>query len=113
MPIMKNGRAIAIGLLLATGASSVLAQNPPIESSRRAKVLERQDCPLLGLDPEHLRIVAPVRHRKDAVAISEQQQVARNDGEGRRVHRTAILAGLAACDAALLHLQAASSSAGV
>src|SRR5690606_742363 len=42
------------------------------------EAVERDDCPLAGLDPIELLIVATVGHREDAAAISHQQQVDRN-----------------------------------
>ncbi len=41
---------------------------------RTMKLVQRQHCTAPRLDPEDLRILACVGHRKDAAAISQQQQ---------------------------------------
>ncbi|GGY94333.1 hypothetical protein GCM10011614_06680 [Novosphingobium colocasiae] len=44
------------------------------QRARQVKTVEREDCPLPGLDPENFGIVAPVRHRENAAAIGQHQQ---------------------------------------
>jgi hypothetical protein len=45
----------------------------PRQRARTAKTIERQDRPVMRLNPEYLGIVERIGHRKDAAAIGQHQ----------------------------------------
>ncbi len=62
------------------------------ERARAVEMVERQDRPLLRLDPEDIGIIARIRHREYPAAIGGQQQFGRNDRWGSRLHAPPITA---------------------
>jgi len=73
------------------GDGELAAPQGPRQRMRKMEAVQRQDRPQARLYPEHLWVVAPVRHREYPAAIGQHQQFGSDDlGRVRRVHRVAL-----------------------